>query len=430
MSVVNSWIAEIALLVSGGIYVYTMERRLGSKKRLAINVVVFLIFSHFVNQLPLADSMVMEPLVRLIGFVYMIHFLSVSRVLPVTGAVYYAIWTFMSWQLLYELWLFLYSLDTYWGWWNGNPAIGWIVEAAVFFCGFLIMALTIGKWMPEGGQKKIGPRQISLALLTFAAFELTVFTPGKPEVSILDMRWISAYLTQLLIAVILYLENELFKKSDLRQEIEMMNLLHNNAREQYELSKENIALINQKCHDLKHQIRALRSATKEEWEQYLAEIENQVQIYEAIVKTGNEVLDTILTEKSLYCKERGITVSCVADGSQMDFINTIDLYAILGNAIDNAIEAVEKILVPEQRQIDVMIYKKQQFLAIHVVNPIPERLVYEDELPVTTKRNKSDHGYGLKSIRYILRRYDGTLSISDEDGFFSLMLLIPIPSTT
>ena len=114
----------------------------------------------------------------------------------------------------------------------------------------------------------------------------------------------------------------------------------------------------------------------------------------------------------------------------MDFINTIDLYAILGNAIDNAIEAVEKIQVPEQRQIDVMIYKKQQFLAIHVVNPIPERLVYEDELPVTTKRSKSDHGYGLKSIRYILRRYDGTLSISDEDGFFSLMLLIPIPSTT
>lgn len=87
--------------------------------------------------------------------------------------------------------------------------------------------------------------------------------------------------------------------------------------EQYELTRENIALINQKCHDLKHQIRALRNATKEELEHYLEEIEGQVQIYDAIVKTGNEVLDTILTEKSLYCKERGISVFCVADGSQM-----------------------------------------------------------------------------------------------------------------
>ena len=199
--------------------------------------------------------------------------------------------------------------------------------------------------------------------------------------------------------------------------------------EQYELTRENIALINQKCHDLKHQIRALRNATKEELEHYLEEIEGQVQIYDAIVKTGNEVLDTILTEKSLYCKERGISVSCVADGSQMSFINMADLYAILGNAMDNAIEAVQKFENPEQRQIDVIIYRKQQFLAINVINPIPEKLMYEDHLPVTTKGDRDYHGFGLKSIKYILKKYDGFMTIQDEDGMFSLMLLIPIPAS-
>ena len=119
------------------------------------------------------------------------------------------------------------------------------------------------------------------------SFEITVFAPGKPQISFKDLRWVAVYLTQLLLSLTLYLENELFKKSELRQEIHTMELLHQNAKEQYELTRENIALINQKCHDLKHQIRALRNATKEELEHYLEEIEGQVQIYDAIVKTGN-----------------------------------------------------------------------------------------------------------------------------------------------
>ncbi|MBQ7795501.1 MAG: GHKL domain-containing protein, partial [Lachnospiraceae bacterium] len=371
----------------------------------------------------------LEFAIRTAGFVFLIHFIKNGRVLTWKAAAYYAIWAFMSWQLLYELWMFLVIVGDYL-WINDNVVLGWIIEIGVFVCGFELIALTLGKWLPENGQKQIGPRQITLAFLTFSAFQLMILIPGNAEISLEDPQWISAYLAQILMAVILYLENELFKKSELRQEIEMMNLLRDNAREQYELARENISLINQKCHDLKHQIRALRNASREELEQYLSEIEDSIQIYEAIVKTGNEVLDTILTDKSLYCKERGITVSCVADGSQMDFINTIDLYAILGNAIDNAIEAVEKFEEPERRQIDVLVYRKQQFLAINVVNPMEEKLIFEDDLPVTTKKNKMDHGYGLKSINYILKKYDGALSISEEDGCFSLMLLIPIPMST
>ena len=105
-------------------------------------------------------------------------------------------------------------------------------------------------------------------------------------------------------------------------------------------------------------------------------MEDTIHIYEAIVKTGNEVLDTILTEKSLYCKDKKIQVSCVADGNQLEFMNTVDLYALLGNAMDNAIEAVEKFREMEKRQIDVMIYRQQNFLVMNIINPIPEKLVY------------------------------------------------------
>ena len=142
------------------------------------------------------------------------------------------------------------------------------------------------------------------------------------------------------------------------------------------------------------------------------------------------MFDTILTEKSLYCKDRGIQVSCVADGSQMDFINTIDLYALLGNALDNAMEAVEKFCEIEKRQIDVLIYRQQNFLVMNIINPIPEHLVYEEELPVTTKGDKKIHGFGLRSMQYIVRKYDGFLNISEEDGCFSLKILMPIPRET
>ena len=202
--------------------------------------------------------------------------------------------------------------------------------------------------------------------------------------------------------------------------------MYKTQQEQYKISKENIAIINQKCHDLKHQIHALRTADKEELDRYLGEIEESVEIYEAIVKTGNDVFDTILTEKSLYCKNRGIVVSCVADGSQLGFIDTIDLYAILGNAMDNAIEAVEKFEEKEKRQIDVMIYRQHNFLVMNIINPMSEQLIYEDGLPLTRKADKFSHGFGLRSIRQILRKYEGYLNVSEEDGCFSLKMLIPI----
>ena len=106
----------------------------------------------------------------------------------------------------------------------------------------------------------------------------------------------------------------------MRDEINMMKLLLKKEQDQYNMTRENIALMNQKCHDMKHQIQAIRAASQEKREEYLSELEETIYIYEAIVKTENEVLDTILTDKSLYCKDRQIKVSCVVDGSQMEFI--------------------------------------------------------------------------------------------------------------
>lgn len=427
MDAISYWIAAAALLGSGIIYVYTIELRIKKGKELFTLILLYFFAVAVFGQLPVAEVFRYHVLLQIAGLLFLICFLHMGRNLSWFAAAYYAIWAFMSWQLLFELCL-IYR------WYIDLPKEKeWILflgEILIFVAGHIAMAVTIGRWMPDKGKKKIGPRQLALAVLMFVIFQIMAFVPGDMEAVLKERSWITRYLIQILLAVILYLQNELFKKSEMRKEMEMLNFLWKKEQEQYQISKENIALINQKCHDLKHQIYALRNVDEALRKQYLDEIAESVQIYEAIVQTGNEVLDTILTEKSLYCKERGITVSCVADGSQMGFINTVDLYAILGNAIDNAIEAVEKFGQQEMRQIDVQIYRKEQFLVINVINPLQESLVYEDGLPVTTKENRKFHGFGLKSIKYIVKKFGGIINISDDAGCFLLTILIPVPQTT
>ena len=362
---------------------------------------------------------------RVIGMPVLFAFIYNCWKLSFSLSLYYSMWAFMSWQLMCELWIGAISVLQYIN--RSTPLLEVLLALLIFGIANLIIRFTLARWMPEDSKEKLGPRQLISALVIFSAFEVVGYTPGIDVYEPGENKWLIIYLTQVLLGAILYLQSEMFKKSAMRQELEVMNMLWKKEQEQYELSKENIALINQKCHDLKHQIRAIRSMNREEIDAYLNEMEDSVEIYESIVKTGNEVLDTILTEKSLYCKERGITVSCVADGSQMGFINTIDLYAILGNALDNAIEAVEKFKHQEKRQIDVMIYRQQQFLVINIVNPTKELPVFEEELPRTTKKDRFHHGFGLKSIQYMVNKYDGNLNVSVEDGCFSLKILMPIP---
>ena len=425
MDAISYWLAVAALLGSGMIYVHTIESRLQRGKGLLIGVLSYFLLAVFISRLPMETLFRYRFLLLFSGIVFLACLLHMGRILSWFAAIYYAVWALMSWQLLFEScliyrWHIASLLDE-------MPFLLWIGEVFIFMVGHIVMVFTVGKWLPERGKKKIGPRQFALSLLTFIIFQIVAYIPGGAEAFRAEQNWISRYLAQLLLAVILYLQNELFKKSEMRKELELMNLLWKKEQEHYRLSKENIALINQKCHDLKHQIYALRNVDALERKQYLDEIADSVQIYEAIVQTGNEVLDTILTEKSLYCKERNITVTCVADGEQMKFMNTVDLYAILGNALDNAIEAVEKFEQQDMRQIDVQIYRKGQFLVMNIINPLNESLVYEDGIPVTTKENRKFHGFGLKSIKYMVKKCGGIVNIKEEGGCFSLMMLIPIP---
>ena len=178
--------------------------------------------------------------------------------------------------------------------------------------------------------------------------------------------------------LVLVVQYSAFRINTLSREKEIVKQLLYERQKQYQLSKENIEIINHKCHDLKHQLEALKHADSKDMQQYLAEVEDSIMIYDHVVETENEVLNTILSEKSLYCEKHQITLTCIADAAPMDFMSVMDIYALLGNAFDNAIEAVSKYQDVEKRVVSLTISAKNDFLCIKTNNYVEGELQFKD----------------------------------------------------
>ena len=219
------------------------------------------------------------------------------------------------------------------------------------------------------------------------------------------------------------------RSARLREDLEVERLLRKRQAEQYDMTRENISLIERKCHDLKHQIAALRSIDSPVVrDKSIREIEQAVEIYGAVMKTGSDVLDTVLTDKYLYCEQQGISWTCMADGSKLDFMDPVDLYVLFANALDNAIEAVRDLPDPERRSIRVTVYSKYNMAFLQIENDYAQPLDFQDDMPRTTKQDDAYHGFGLRSIRHTVEKYGGTMQIRTEQRVFSLHIVIPIPA--
>ncbi|MCH5351326.1 MAG: sensor histidine kinase [Clostridiales bacterium] len=218
----------------------------------------------------------------------------------------------------------------------------------------------------------------------------------------------------------MFLQFEVSLSKKLEDTLGNVEQMWHRASKQYEMSKENIELINLKCHDLKHQIHKLRSGSDIS-SQELMEIEEQISIYDSSVKTGNDALDLILTEKSLLCNKSGIIINIMAEGEGLNFMSKEDIYSLFGNILDNAIEAVKNV-DDEKRTIMLNIKAAGEMLVIRESNYFADSIEFEDELPVT-RGDKRYHGFGMKSIKYVCDRYGGDLTVKAENNVFTLNIL-------
>lgn len=226
-------------------------------------------------------------------------------------------------------------------------------------------------------------------------------------------------------ALVLLMEYYVLRENSLKHEQEMMEQLLQISNAQQKSSKEAIDIINMKCHDLKHQMKALaRMEDDRSRTEYLREIRDAVSIYDATYHTGCSALDYVLREKTLIFKERQIEFSCMVEGKMISYMASADVYALMGNALDNALESVMKEKEGE-RIISFQIKHHNDMMLIHLENRCSSSLSFENGMPVTEKKDKTRHGFGVKSMSYIVEKYRGDIVMSVRDGKFNLDILLP-----
>ena len=226
---------------------------------------------------------------------------------------------------------------------------------------------------------------------------------------------------------VLYAYHIQVKEIQMRFEKDTLQNITNMQYQNYKLSKESIDIVNQKYHDLKHQINLLKTgADTEKAGEYLEQMEREIKIYETQNKTGNKVLDTILTSKSMHCQRHGIELKFMGEGQLLNFMEDMDISALFGNMLDNAIESVVKIKDRQKRLISIHVIQERKFIRIRTENYCEEDVQFQDGLPVTTKKDKRFHGYGTKSIKKIVEKYGGSVMAGKTDNWFELKILIPM----
>lgn len=215
-----------------------------------------------------------------------------------------------------------------------------------------------------------------------------------------------------------------FEISKIKNEMHVIQVTNEKQKEQYDMKKELIDLISIRAHDLKKQLSIMRDTRGLYNEDSMKKIEQDLQMYDSIADTGNEVLDIILTDVGLRCEKESIKLTYLIDGSQLNFMDPMDIHAIFGNLFDNAFESVRQLKDPEKRIISLKMTVVGDMLYFHTFNYYDTDLKFEDGLPQTTKESAENHGLGMKSIRMSVRKYGGELTVTAENHIFNVNFML------
>lgn len=179
-------------------------------------------------------------------------------------------------------------------------------------------------------------------------------------------------------------------------------------KKQYELEYEYLneiitrqTISAKEMHDLKNQLYAIRDAIKNDDAKGLEMIDGickTVNSAQEIKYTTNSAINALINSKKKLMDEKKIKLNCDINVLNFDFIASLDACALLGNLLDNAIEALDK---EENKNVSIKMIEHCNYLSIQISNDSSNL----NENLETTKKNKNAHGYGLKNVKEIVEKY-------------------------
>lgn len=226
----------------------------------------------------------------------------------------------------------------------------------------------------------------------------------------------------------------LFAKLQNQLEIQSSNELFKNQMmleaQSYKRLEESYNRTRELRHDLKNHLFILRgiaeNGTRDELLSYMNTMVDTVEESTYISVSKNSAVDAILNEKLILAQKHGIATQYEVCDLQDTHVQPMDLCAILSNALDNAVEANEKLPEQQARYIRLKIDSDEKSLVISVENPVLEPPKKRAGKYVTTKDDGENHGIGLKSIKKTVEKYNGDMMLRCENLVFYLIVKLNI----
>ena len=158
---------------------------------------------------------------------------------------------------------------------------------------------------------------------------------------------------------------------------------------------------------------------------YLGRLDENLYQVDTVIKTGNLMMDAVLGSKLGLMKKRGIRTDVTVHVPKGMKLTDMELCVLVGNLLDNAIEACRKIPEREKRRISLKArYTENGYFSCEIVNSKKNAIRKKKDAFLTDKEDARSHGLGIASIRDVVRRYDGTLDISYTKEEFRVVVLI------
>lgn len=180
-------------------------------------------------------------------------------------------------------------------------------------------------------------------------------------------------------------------------------------------------------HDYKHHIQTMKAhlmlGQYQELDDYLSELDTDLTEVDIVLRTGNVRIDAVLNAKLAVAKERGIRVNAKAIVPEQLKVNEVDLCVIVGNLLDNAMEACAG-TTAEKQFIRIYMETLKEQLYIYVSNSMADRIHKAGEQYLSTK--SGNHGFGLMRIDRVVKKYNGYINRQHEEGVFATEIMLPL----
>ncbi|MCL2773416.1 MAG: GHKL domain-containing protein [Oscillospiraceae bacterium] len=312
-----------------------------------------------------------------------------------------------------------------------------IISAILLYWGLTKLLLLFKR-----NNDKITNRQwILVVSASFLSFIIIIFmmdmTLNDVSYNLQMIYTIFAIILIFFLNIIIFIVTSIINKSN---NITLENTLLKQSKIYEEKNAENIQIMYNKIRTLKHDMKypiediytelnnikpiADEDSKKhiESINSYLQDINGELNKISTNINTGNMALDNIISYKTTIAKEREIEIVSKVTYKIVG-ISDVDLSILIGNLLDNAMEACEK-LKNTEKKINLKIFKDNHRLKISVENPVEESVLNKNPDLISTKKEKEYHGIGIKSIKTIVEKYHGLIKYTEEDNsiFAEIML--------